>query len=140
MKVLLPVDGSNYTKKMLDYIVAHPSIFTVEQEYMLLTIVSPLMPQAAGLLGKAAVDEYYKEVSKEALDKAYAFLKEKGFNVSQGYKVGYVSEALPQAADDGSYDLVVMGTHGQGAWGNLMLGSVANAMLSRSKVPVLLIR
>jgi len=140
MKILLPVDGSEFTKKILDYIVAHPSIFSAEQEYMLLTIVPPLLPQAAGLLGRAAVDEYYKETSKEALDKAFAFLKEKGFNVSQGYKVGYVSEALPEEADGGGYDLAVMGTHGQGAWGNLMLGSVANAMLSRSKVPVLLIR
>ncbi|MGL4666552.1 MAG: universal stress protein [Saezia sp.] len=140
MKILLPVDGSEYTQKILDYIAAHTDIFTTSHEYMLLTIVPPLLPQAAGLLGKAAVDEYYKETSKQALDKAHAFLKDKGFHAAQGYKVGYVSEALPEQADNGGYDLVVMGTHGQSAWGNLMLGSVANAMLSRSKVPVLLIR
>lgn len=140
MKVLLPVDGSPFTEKMLGYVTSQTAIFKPEYEYVLQTIVAPLLPQAAGLMGKEAVNKYYTELAEETLEKAIVFMKGKGFNFSSGYKIGYVSELLPEEADNGGYDLVVMGTHGHGAFGNLVLGSVANAMLSKSAVPVLLIR
>lgn len=140
MKILLPVDGSPFTIKMLEYITSTPKFFKNDNEYVLMTIVTPLLPQSAGLLGKEAVDEYYEETSDKVLKSAIEFLEGKGLNYSAGFKIGYVSEALPDEANQGHYDLVVMGSHGYGALGNLVLGSVANAMLSKTKIPVLLIR
>jgi nucleotide-binding universal stress UspA family protein len=37
-------------------------------------------------------------------------------------------------------DLIVMGTHGQGAVANLVMGSVTTKVIAMSKVPVLLFR
>lgn len=140
MKVFLPVDGSLFTQKMLAYIVSEPAIFSKEHEYALLTVVTPLLPQGAGMLGKKAVDEYYHEQASEVLEPAVKVLQDAGFVVQSGYKIGYVSEALPEAAFEGGFDLVVMGSHGHGFLGSLVLGSVANAMLSKTKIPTLLIR
>lgn len=140
MKVLLPIDGSPYTEKMLDYIGTLPDIFRPEHEYILMTVVTPLLPQSAGMLGKEAVEEYYKETSDKVLQPAAAILKKNGLSCSTGFKIGYVSEALVEEAASGSYGLIVMGTHGHGALGNLVLGSVANAMLSKTSIPILLIR
>jgi nucleotide-binding universal stress UspA family protein len=36
--------------------------------------------------------------------------------------------------------MIVMGTHGQGAVANLVMGSVATKVIAASKVPVLLLR
>jgi nucleotide-binding universal stress UspA family protein len=36
-------------------------------------------------------------------------------------------------------DLIVMGTHGHSALGNVVMGSVATGVLARCKAPVLLI-
>lgn len=140
MKILLPVDGSPFTKKMLDYVVASPELFSKEHEYVVVTVVTPLLPQAAGMLGKDAVDSYYRETADKVLLPAVEVLKNGGFKHASGFKVGYVSEALPEEASSGEYGMVVMGSHGHGALGNLVLGSVANAMLSKTKIPVLLIR
>ncbi|MDP4770616.1 MAG: universal stress protein, partial [Limnohabitans sp.] len=38
------------------------------------------------------------------------------------------------------FDLVVMGSHGHGTLGNLVMGSVATQVLANCKVPVLLVR
>jgi len=37
-------------------------------------------------------------------------------------------------------DLVMMGSHGHSALGNLVMGSVATQVLAHCKVPVLLVR
>lgn len=50
-----------------------------------------------------------------------------------------VDKILQQVADDG-IDLVVMGTHGRGAVGHLLLGSVAERIVRRSAVPVLTVK
>ena len=55
-------------------------------------------------------------------------------------KVGNAGELIAKTADSGGYDLVVMGSHGQSALGNLVMGSVATKVLAQCKVPVLLVR
>jgi nucleotide-binding universal stress UspA family protein len=52
---------------------------------------------------------------------------------------GHAPEAIANTANAEQYGLLVMGTHGHGSLGNLVLGSVATAVLARAKVAVLLI-
>ena len=53
-----------------------------------------------------------------------------------------LTKKLPVAkiAESGRYDLLVMGSHGHGALGNLVMGSVATQVLANCTVPVLLVR
>jgi hypothetical protein len=41
MKILLPVDGSDHTKRMLAYIAAHDELLGAAHEYTLVTVVVP---------------------------------------------------------------------------------------------------
>lgn len=50
-----------------------------------------------------------------------------------------VEEILNQA-EHGNFDMIVMGTHGQGALERVMMGSTARRVLRRSKIPVLVVR
>ena len=50
-----------------------------------------------------------------------------------------VDRILKYIADE-QIDMVVMGTHGRGAVGHLLLGSVAERMVRRSPVPVLTVK
>ena len=56
------------------------------------------------------------------------------------WKVGQAGELIAKFADAGKYDLLVMGSHGHGALGNLVMGSVATKVLANCGVPVLLVR
>jgi nucleotide-binding universal stress UspA family protein len=51
-----------------------------------------------------------------------------------------IAGALGRIAGECEADLVVMGTHGRQGIGRLLLGSVAEAVLRHTEVPVLLVR
>ena len=54
--------------------------------------------------------------------------------------MGEPGDEISDFATKGSFDLVVMGSHGHGLFKNLVLGSVATKVLAGCKVPVLLVR
>jgi nucleotide-binding universal stress UspA family protein len=56
------------------------------------------------------------------------------------WKVGHAGENIAKMAESGKFDLLVMGSHGHGALGNLVMGSVATQVLAHCSVPVLLVR
>ncbi|MFN8474019.1 MAG: universal stress protein [Anaerolineae bacterium] len=49
-------------------------------------------------------------------------------------------EAIPSVADDVNADLIIMATHGRSGLGRMVRGSVAEAVLTNTLVPVLLLR
>jgi nucleotide-binding universal stress UspA family protein len=140
MKILLAVDGSPYTKKMLAYLTTHDELFGPRNEYTLLTVQPPLPPRARAAVGKEIVDGYYADETQKVMAPITEYLAHHQLAVKSEWKVGHVGETIASFADEGKFDLLVMGSHGHGSIGNLVMGSVATQVLSRSKVPVLLVR
>ena len=54
--------------------------------------------------------------------------------------IGAVAEAIAGLADTLHCDQIVMGTHGRGAFRELLMGSITIKVLHLSKVPVLLVK
>ena len=140
MKVLLAVDGSGFTKKMLAYLATHESLLSPNNSYTLLTVQPQLPARARNVVGKEAVEAYQREESERVLGPASQFLLRHGINAKSVAKVGHAGETICKVAQSGQHDLVVMGSHGHGLFGNLVMGSVATQVLSHSQVPVLLVR
>ncbi len=141
MKILLAVDGSRYTKKMLAYLVTHEETFAANQnEFTLFTAHSPLPANARMALGKDVVDKYHVDEAERVLAPASKFLTRHGIDAKSAWKIGHAGEAIAKFAETGKYDLVLMGSHGHGALANLVMGSAATRVLAHCKVPVLLVR
>lgn len=140
MKILLAVDGSPYTKKMLAYLATHEELIASAQAYSAISVQSALPPRARAALGKDTVDAYYAEEAAKVLDPVCEFLERHGLKPQRITKVGPAGELIAKEAVEGNYDLVVMGTHGLGALGKLVMGSVSTQVLANCSVPVLLIR
>ncbi len=140
MKILLAVDGSAHTKKMLAYLVTHEELLAPSNSFTLMTVQPQLPPRARSMVGKETVESYQREEAEKVLGPASQFLMRHGINPKSVAKVGHAGETLCKAANAGGFDLVVMGSHGHGVFGNLVMGSVATQVLSQSKVPVLLVR
>lgn len=140
MKILLAVDGSSYTKKMLVYLVSHDEIFSSDNSFTLFTAQSALPARARAALGKAIVDKYHADEAEKVLSPASKFLLRHGMSAKSEWKIGPAGEVIAKFAQSGKYDLLVMGSHGHGAFGNLVMGSVATQVLAQCAVPVLLVR
>ena len=140
MKILLAVDGSAYTKKMLAYVTTHLDLFSGDIEYTALTVQGALPPRARAAVGREVVDAYYAEESAKVLDPVVKFLTRHKLNVTTLSKVGNAGELIAKTAESGKFDLVIMGSRGHGALGSLVMGSVATKVLASCGTPVLLVR
>jgi nucleotide-binding universal stress UspA family protein len=140
MKILLAVDGSEYTKKMLAYLTTHDGLFTPDNDYVIFTAQPELPARARAAVGKAIVDKYYSEESERILAPVSKFLLRHGIDAKSQWKIGPAGESISKLATSGKFDLVIMGSHGHGSIINLVMGSVATKVLANCKVPALLVR
>jgi nucleotide-binding universal stress UspA family protein len=140
MKILLAVDGSAYTKKMLAYLATHDEMFGTNNTVTLVTVQLPLPPRARAAVGADIANGYYADESAKITAPVVKFLKRHGMEPTVVSKVGSPGEAIAKVANDGKFDLLVMGSHGHSALGNLVMGSVATKVLAHCGVPVLLVR
>ena len=140
MKILLAVDGSSYTKKMLAYLTTHEDLFCQGNDYAVLTVQPVLPPRARAAVGKEVVDTYYQQEAEKILAPVSKFLLRHGIDAKSSWKAGHVGETIAKFAASGKFDMVIMGSHGHGTLVNLVMGSVATAVLAHCKVPVLLVR
>ena len=140
MNILLAVDGSAYTKKMLAYLATHEELLGGTHTYTVLTVQAPLPPRARAALGKEVVDNYHAEEAEKILAPVCKFLGRHGLPATRPVRGGAAAETIAKVADTGKFDLLVMGSHGHGAIATLVMGSVTTQVLAHSKVPLLIVR
>ena len=61
MKILLAVDGSPYSKKMLAYLSTHESLLNGTNNYTVFNAQPALPPRARAAVGKGIVNAYYTD-------------------------------------------------------------------------------
>ena len=140
MKILLPVDGSDFTTRMLGYLNTHGELLAGGHEYVLFTAVAPIPMRAARFLDSSIVDGYYSEQAEQVLRPVREFAVQHGWKFRACHAHGHAAEAIAEMVELEKPDLIVMGTHGQSSLGNMLLGSVVTGVLARCTVPVLLVR
>jgi nucleotide-binding universal stress UspA family protein len=140
MKILLAVDGSDYTRKMLDYVCTHQELFDTSHEFVLFNAQAPVPPHAKAAVGSATVDDYYHDEAQKVLEPAAAALQARGITARREWRAGHVGETIGRFAEEGGFDMLVMGSHGHGALARLVMGSVSGEVLARCRTPVLMIR
>lgn len=140
MKILVAVDGSRYTKRMLGYLAAHDEWLGSRHRYTVVTVVSAVPPGAARSLDRAILRSHYDDEAERVFKPIRAFFSKQALDAEFVSKVGPAGETLAQMATKGRYDLVIMGSHGHGAVTSLVLGSVATRVLASCDVPLLIVR
>ena len=140
MKILLAVDGSAYSKKMLAYLSTHETLLNPDNTYTVFTAQPALPARARAAVGKEMVQSYYAEECEKILAPVAKFLARHGILAHTSWKAGHAGESIAKLAEDGEFDLLVMGSHGHSALANLVMGSVTTQVLAHCKVPLLLVR
>jgi nucleotide-binding universal stress UspA family protein len=140
MKILIAVDGSEYTKRMLAYVAAHDEWLGTAHQYTVLTVVPALPPRAAAILDRDLIESYYNDEAEGVFAPIRTFFTQGKMTAEFVRRVGPAADTIAKTADEGRFNLLIMGTHGHGTLGNLVMGSTATRVIAQSRVPVLLVR
>ena len=141
MNILLTADGSDYTKRAARYIAEHIAELAKAPNLYVLN-VHPKLPytRAASVVGKKAIDKYYREECESCLAVAEKELRKAGLDFESDWRLGDVVEEIEKFVREKKVDLIVMGSRGHGAIANLALGSTTAKVLAAIKTPVLIVR
>jgi nucleotide-binding universal stress UspA family protein len=145
MNIVLAADGSRYTKKALTFLLANDKQWLQAargEPYGLhvLNVQTQIPPRARSAVGRDIVEHYYNEEASKVLGPIQKFLDKHGIAYTSEWLVGQAGEEIVKATKRHKAQIIVMGTHGHGAIGRLLMGSVAQRVVTGSAVPVLLVK
>jgi nucleotide-binding universal stress UspA family protein len=143
--LLVPLDGSGLAETAL------PAAVSLAQQFhsklLLLRVVRP--PDVTGQTsGGISYGEFVADLRQRGITEAEHYLRsQQGVLRQQGIDVEVlvvegrnVAELILDNCADLRIDTIVMSTHGRGGLSRWVFGSVADKVLRRAHVPVLLIR
>jgi nucleotide-binding universal stress UspA family protein len=114
----------------------------LDMKVLLLRVVEPLTPVITHDVYRPMIEdiEARRRDAEEYLAPIAAALRARGVEAAWEVRRGRPDDEILAAADETGADMVAMATHGRTGFGRLLFGSVAEAVLRRSKVPVFLLR
>ncbi len=140
MRILMPVDGSEFSKAAVAFVASRASLLKHPTEVELVNIQYPVPLRAARALGKEIVQSYHEAEAAKALKSAAAALKRAGADTKARHVVGTVAHELASIVANDRADLIVMGSHGDTGLKKLLLGSVASTVAVSCTKPLLILR
>ncbi len=130
--VLVPLDGSSLSGRALPFAVAVAR--ERQLRLLLVRVLEPSPPRGMPLVQEPDARAYLDHIAGQ--------VREEGVVVQtlvSSTLFGTVAEVLVGKAQQRGCELIVMSTHGRGGLGRWVYGTVAEEVLRRSPVPVLLI-
>ncbi len=141
-KILVPVDFSESSQQALKYAAFLAARFEARLE-ALFVWEPPVFFGADAVLGAGGLDptalaEFGRESGEEELHALVSKVCGPRATVQVSVVVGPVAASIVDASRGA--DLIVMGTHGRGALGHLVLGSVAARVSAKVACPVVTVK
>lgn len=139
-RILVPIDFSPSTDAILETAIAAAD--SMDAELYLLHVAKPEPEFITYEPGPESVREAVANEMAALHRKLHELeetVKARGLKAVALMIQGYTVEKILQEMDRLNIDLVVMGSHGRGALYNMLLGSVSEGVLRKSKRPVLIV-
>jgi nucleotide-binding universal stress UspA family protein len=142
MKILVATDGSKNALRAVKY--AADLLASSTDKTKSITLISVHddagLRHAKAFVGKEAVADYLRELSEKELKPAMKALDAQGVKHDMVMLVGNASQEIVAQAQKGKYDMIVLGSKGRSAIADMLLGSVAQRVLTQAKQPVVLVK
>ena len=162
MKILIPIDGSSYSKNSLEFLVSRKSLLGSNSQIELLVVLPEVNVTAARAVAKDSLTRYYEEEAEKAFAPQRKFLAscdiqvtgsssgrqagasiglltESHVTITEVTRVGDPAEKIAEEAERFKADIIIMGSRGLHALAGLFLGSVTNGVLALTKLPILIL-
>ena len=140
MRILMPIDGSAYSKAALDFIASRSTLIASQPDVELLNVQYPVSTRVARGAGRELVQHHHESEASKVIKPALAGLKKAGLLARARSVVGSPGLVVGRIAAQDAADLIVMGSHGHTGFKNLLFGSVTQAVLASCNTPLLVLR
>ena len=146
-RILIATDGSDLAKRGLDHGLALAK--TLKAKVFVLTVTEPwsrvgledLSAQTGGIDAAADYAATLEKQAREVLAAAGKQASEFGVDVEPLLlRDRHAGEGILEAAEEHDINLIVMASHGSRGMARLLLGSETLEVITRGKVPVLVIK
>lgn len=145
MKILLAVDGSTHSDAAVEEVARRPwpsgsevrIISAAEASH----IPAPVPHGGAELYAEAlSAARVQARASVEAAVSTLHGAEGEGLKITTVTPTGPPTQVILEEAEEWGADLIVVGSHGRGFWGRLLLGSVSQAIASHAGCSVEIVR
>ena len=143
-KILVCLDGSKLAEQILPYAAEQAARFG--SSLVLLQVVNlASIPTPTGIesVPVAVPDNLLQEAeaaARDYLDGLAASLRQRGLKVQCVTLIGRPTESIVSYAEESGFDLIAIATHGHSGLKRLVFGSVADYVIRKSGLPILLIK
>ena len=153
-KILVPLDGSEHSGKALESAIQIAKSFN--SKLMLLTVhhvtitpvTSPeltiqapvIVPDASAAEMTERAIEAAHNYDKKILAEAEAKVRSEKVEVETELIDGNAVEEIVRKAEEGKFDLIVMGARGLSTIKKLFIGSVSDGVIKKAPCPVLIVK
>lgn len=139
-RILVPVDESRPSHNSLAVAagIARESGATVVLAHVAEMSYSQDREEMLAAYGEHIVEDF-KKYGEELLKKTAESETFSGLNVETETLFGDPARSLLDLAERENIDAIVMGSHGRGTWGTMIMGSVSQRVVHEAKVPVVIV-
>jgi nucleotide-binding universal stress UspA family protein len=143
MRILISTDGSEFSRAAVEKsfeIIVSPEKTAIK----IVSVFEVIEPMDISIS-----PEFSQELESSARQKAQEFAEHAAAQVRERFpnidlttqvSLGAPDETLITAAKKWSADLIVIGSHGRGFWGRMLLGSITDSLVHHAPCSVLVVR
>lgn len=136
MKTLVPIDGSNTSIKAANKAIELAK--KLDSEIMFIHVVYDL------ILPKYDVnyDMYFDKIindSTQLFEKSLEKINKQGIKFNKEILTGVIDDKIIQLANEGNFDMIIMGRSGMSKVKRFFVGSVTQRVIANAPCPVLIV-
>lgn len=140
MKILMPIDGSIFSKSALSFLASRAALIKRQPEVELLNVQYPVSSRVVRAAGRDLVRAHHESEANSVIKPALAALKRAGLKAQATALVGSPGVEVSRVAAVGAADLIIMGSHGHTGLKSLLFGSLTQTVLVSCTTPLLVLR
>lgn len=146
MRILITTDGSDFSRAAVEkccQMVVKPKdtairIVSVYEVNLPLDVFSAPTDFSERL--EAGAREQAESYAGEAVEIIREYFPNSNIDLTTQISVGTPEQVLIETAKEWNADLLVVGSHGRGFWGRMLLGSTTDALVHHAPCSVLVVR
>lgn len=147
MKILVPIDGSEFSKAAVESVIKQFRPNDTEIQVLHVVEALRLAPVYVGMGVGPSVPADFPGIIEQWLDKAQELvdqsgkrLESAGFRVATSVKEGDAKKEILDFAEQWQPYLIVIGSHGRRGFDRLLLGSISEAVARHAHCSVQIVR